>query len=81
MVRLFVCLQSTPPPSAITNAWWCDIDDVILTHGNQLQRNGVKTAFIGKYDVGYSSWVGDNSVSPPLPTKNVLKDTDAIPRH
>ena len=27
------------------------------TLGDQMKRNGVKTAFIGKYDAGYSSWV------------------------
>ena len=26
------------------------------TVGDQMQRNGVKTAFIGKYDAGYSNW-------------------------
>ena len=26
------------------------------TLGDQMSRNGVKTAFLGKYDVGYSSW-------------------------
>jgi arylsulfatase A-like enzyme len=26
------------------------------TLGDQMHRNGVKTAFIGKYDAGYSSW-------------------------
>ena len=28
----------------------------VSTVGNQMQRVGVRTAFIGKYDIGYSSW-------------------------
>lgn len=28
----------------------------MTTVGDQMQRNGVATAFIGKYDAGYSSW-------------------------
>jgi arylsulfatase A-like enzyme len=28
----------------------------ITTMGHQMQQNGVRTAFIGKWDVGYSSW-------------------------
>ena len=28
----------------------------VSTVGNQMKRNGVATALIGKYDIGYSSW-------------------------